>query len=707
MGRVKKKGRNAGSFDAWSDRYINRELSWLEFNRRVLAEAQNADNPLLERLKFLAIFESNLDEFYMVRVSGLIEQFEGGFTDLTPDGLSPSDQLDLIYERALPMRSQAGVNLTDELLPQLEANGITLRRFQDLAPKQRGEMEEFFMREVFPVCTPLLLHPTPTVPFISNRSLNLAVELAEPAGGEVRLARVKIPSILSRVVRLYPRKNEFVLLEDVVINNLHHLFPGVEVKGAHLFRVIRDADVEIRELEAADLLSRIEETLKRRRFGAPVRMDLQPTMPAHVRSLLSKLLELDHTDIFEVEGHLGLEFLWDLSKVDRVTLKFPLHQAFQPEAVAESKNLFEAIRRDDFLLHHPYDSFRPVETFISAAAHDPKVIGIKQTLYRVGSESPVVESLLRAAEANKQVAVMVELKARFDESNNLVWARALERAGVHVSYGFSDLKTHCKLCLIVRREVDGLRTYAHIGTGNYNPVTARLYTDFGLFTDDPDITQDIAELFNFLTGFSRQANYRKLLVAPLNLREGILERIERERQLHLKKGGGRIIFKLNALVDPEVIDALYLASQAGVQIDLIVRGICCLRPGLAGLSENIRVLSIVGRFLEHSRAYYFHNGGSPEAYIGSADVMRRNLDRRIEVLTPVERPQIIEGLLTQVLEICLQDTEKAWVMKPDGMYIRRVAAKGEKSFNAQEWLMKHPMGRLFFEPNNPTAPTHP
>lgn len=691
MGRIKPK-RTSKIDSGFADRYVNRELSWLEFNRRVLAEAANPANPLLERAKFLSIFESNLDEFYMVRVSGLIEQVEGGYAELTPDGLSPREQLQLIYECALPMRRDAGDLLVHELLPQLEQAGIAIRKFGDLTNRQRDDLQDYFRRDVFPICTPLILHPNPSVPFISNRSLNLAVILKE-GPSQFRLARVKIPTILPRLIPIQNRRTEFVLLEDLVANNLPYLFPGVEIENSHLFRIIRDADVEIRALEAADLVATIEATLQKRRFGDPVRIDLQPNMPEDVHRLLLRILELDPTDEFSLQGHLGLEFLYELTKIDRGTLKYPVFQPYLNEAHGNSKALFDSIRKSDIFLHQPFDSFAPVEVFVKSAVEDPAVIGIKQTLYRVGSESPIVESLLEAAEDGKQVAVMVELKARFDESNNLIWSKALERAGAHVSYGFHELKTHAKLCLIVRRESNGLRTYAHVGTGNYNPATGRHYTDFGLFTDDSDITQDIAELFNFLTGFSKQSTYRKLLVAPLNLREGIIDRIDREKSIHQKKGGGRIIFKLNSLVDPETIDSLYEASQAGVSIDLIVRGICCLRPGVKGLSENIRVTSIVGRFLEHSRGYYFGNGGSPELYIGSADLMRRNLDRRIEVLAPVERASIVKTVHDEVLSVCLKDNMRAWNLLPDGRYERKSPGKGEAPFESQTYLVQNPTSR--------------
>ncbi len=672
-------------------RYINRELSWLNFNRRVYEMAASERMPLLERLKFLAIFESNLDEFYMVRVSGLIEQYESGLMEITPDGLTPSEQLTLIAANAGPMRREAGRLLHGTLLPALEQEGVALRKVSELTPRQKSELQRTFHRELFPLCTPLLLHPTPSFPFISNRSLNLVVELKDDSV-DLRLARIKVPTVIPRFLPIAGLKNEFVLLEEVLIENLQSFFPGVEVLGASLFRVIRDADVEIRELEAADLIANIEETLRLRRFGDPVLLEVADEMPLRIRKHLLKSLRLDEDDLFVVEGLLGMEALFELAKLDKPSLRYKPHLPHLPESLGHTESLFETIRSGDVLVHHPYDSFRPVETFVEAAVLDPKVIGIKQTLYRVGSESRIVESLLEAAREQKQVAVMVELKARFDESNNLVWARALERAGVHVTYGFPERKTHCKLCMIVRQETKGLRIYAHIGTGNYNPATARMYTDLGLFTDDPEITQDISELFNYLTGFNRQSEYRKLLVAPINLREGILERIEREVRSHRAQGGGRIVFKLNALVDPEVIEALYEASEAGVEIDLLIRGVCCLRPGVPGMSSRIRVRSVLGRFLEHSRIYFFGNGDRPEALIGSADLMRRNLDRRIEVLVPVEQPHLIEHLRDVILAAYLREDLRAWSLGPDGEY-----AFGEGQTDVQSFFMANPSSKLLID----------
>lgn len=678
---------------AHETRYLNRELSWLQFNDRVLAEAENKNNPLLERLKFLAIFDSNLDEFYMVRVSGLIEQFESGVLETSPDGLTPNEQLRAISATATPLRKKAGELFQKHLHPALKEAGIAIRNYQELGDKHKVWLEEYFCREVFPLCTPLMLHPASSIPFISNRSLNLAVELADSP--ENRLARVKVPTVIPRLVKLPGRKLEYVLLEEVIAENLAMLFPGVEILGAHVFRVVRDADIEIRELEAADLITNIEETIRLRRFGDPVLLQCAATMPDHVRNWLERMLELDDEDVMELPGLMGLEVLAELLSLDKPTLRYPPHLPHAPELLGKSETLFEAVRTRDVLIHHPFDSFRAVEEFVASASNDPNVIGIKQTLYRVGALSPIVDSLLAAAEKGKQVAAVVELKARFDESNNLLWAKTLEREGVHVNYGFPELKVHCKLCLVVRKEADGLKMYAHIGTGNYNPVTARQYTDLGLFTVDPDITQDVLELFNYLTGFSKQSKYRCLLVSPVNLREGLLARIKRETDFALKGKKSRIIFKVNSLVDPEVIDALYAASQAGVKVDLIVRGICCLRPKFKGLSDNIHVISIIGRFLEHSRVYYFENGGSSDVLIGSADVMRRNLDRRIEVLAPVTSKKLRKSLRDGLLEICLQDTFGAWELLQDGRYVKRKPSGDKKPFSSQAYFMQHPHTREF------------
>ncbi|MCW5890301.1 MAG: polyphosphate kinase 1 [bacterium] len=680
--------RVARATEAPAPRYLNRELSWLEFNRRVLAEAESTKNPPLERCRFLSIFESNLDEFYMVRVSGLIEQVEGGVVEPSPDGLSPEEQLARIAALVPPMRHAASQVWTTELRPALAEHGVEVLPWAELTARRQSELRRWFEREVFPVCTPLVLDPAPSVPFISNRSLNLGV-LVDDGGERPKLARVKIPTVLPRLVRVGRRGHVFVLLEDVVRRHLDHLFPDVPIVAAARFRVVRDADVEIRELEAGDLVDMIEETIRRRRFGEPVRLDVGEETTADVRDRLTALLELDAEDVNRIEGLLGLDVLGELADLSIPAARWPTHKAHAADAICRAEALFATVRRGDVLVHHPFDSFRSVEAMVEAAAADPAVIGIKQTLYRVGAKSPIVEALLEAAEEGKQVAVMVELKARFDESNNLEWARALERAGAHVTYGFPELKTHAKLCLVVRREAGGIRTYAHVGTGNYNPSTARLYTDIGLFTCDPDVTQDILELFNFLTGVSRQREYRRLLVAPVNLREGLLERLERERA-HAETGRpARVVLKLNSLTDPELIDALYETAAAGAETDLVVRGICCLRPGIPGFSERIRVRSIVGRFLEHSRIYWFENGGTPEALIGSADVMGRNLDRRVETLVPITHPSLLRHIREGILQPYLDDSSNAWAMAADGTYRRCEPARGATPFSAQEWLIAH------------------
>jgi polyphosphate kinase len=674
-----------------SDRYLNREYSWLQFNNRVLEEAASPSNPPLERLKFLAIFESNLDEFYMVRVSGLIEQQTSGIFELSPDGMSPAEQLSLIAKAVQPLRRRAGEIWEKDLRPLLSEHGVLVSKYEELTERQRQALNRRYDEEIFPLCTPLLLDPAPSVPFISNRSLNLAVVLQDESGGQ-KLARVKVPSIVPRAVRIHRKRNHFILCEDLIRNNLQDLFPGVPILGAYVFRVIRDADIEIRELEAEDLIETIEKTIKLRRFGDPVLLEVSSEMPEEVKNTLMRLLELDPPDVMTVDGVLGLDVFWELSELDGANLRYSTYQPHLAEQLTGSKNIFATVAQTDVLVHQPFDSFRSVEQFVHAAAKDPDVIGIKQTLYRVGSESPIVESLLSAAEQGKQVAVMVELKARFDESNNLVWARALERAGAHVSYGFPDLKTHAKLCLIVRKEAAGIRSYAHIGTGNYNPTTARMYTDLGLFTSDHEVTQDIAELFNYLTGFSRQRDYRKILVAPINMREGILKLIQREITHFSRTGAGRIILKLNSLVDPEMIDALYAAGQTGMHIDLIVRGICTLKPGLPDVSKNIRVLSLVGRFLEHSRILYFENGGNPEVLIGSADLMRRNLHRRIEVLVPVTRPELVTHIRDEILESYLRDNVNTWEMSEDGSYKRR--STGGEAFSAHKRFMDAPTSKM-------------
>jgi polyphosphate kinase len=660
--------------------YINRELSLLDFQERVLDEALDERNRPLERLKFLSIVNANLDEFFMVRVSGIREQVKSGVSERSPDGMTPSEEMAAIRERVIPLLERQAAFFRDQLQPLLGARGVVVANYGDLAPTQQKALREYFDRMVFPVCTPLAVDPGHPFPHISNLSLNLAVELQDPDGRR-HFARVKVPNVLPRLVPLPSndgqdgrgRPTVYVWLEQLLTANLGALFPQMQLLGIYPFRVIRDADLEIQELEAADLLESVERSLSRRRFGSAVALFLNPApaMPDHLRVLLTENLELDESDIYSIDGPLGLSDLFELYKLDRPDLKDAPFVPRIPPALRNEPDIFRAIQQGDILLHHPFDSFAPVVDFIRAAARDPNVLAIKQTLYRVGRDSPIVGALLEAAEAGKQVAVLVELKARFDEENNIEWARALEQAGVHVTYGLIGLKTHCKVALVVRKEGDGIRRYVHLGTGNYNPTTARLYTDKGLLTCRPDFGADASDLFNYLTGYSRQTAYRKLLVAPIALRSGLLVRIEREIKRQRKQGDGRLIFKMNSLVDPAFIEALYRASQAGVQVDLIVRGVCCLRPGVPGVSENIRVLSIVGRFLEHTRLYYFRNGGQEELLMGSADLMPRNLDHRVETLFPIEDEAIRAHILNDVLEAYLRDTAKARVLGSDGRYTRR------------------------------------
>ena len=676
-----------------SQRYINRELSWLSFNARVLHEAARRENPLLERLKFLAIFESNLDEFFMVRVSGLVEQVEQGIEEVTPDGLTPQEQLALVRQGAAELRAKAAKLWTGRLEPQTARRGLRLAKFENLPSDVKARLSRQFREEVFPVCTPVPMESGQGFPFISNRSLNMAVELRE--GSETRLARIKVPTVVPRLIRA-GGKGDFVLLEDLIGAHLDVFFPGLDIVGWTLFRVIRDADVEIRELEAADLIGMVEESLRKRRFGDPVLVECQSAMPARVRKALLDGLELEPSGLMEADGLLGYDVFWEASglRLTRGQARYRAHQPVHHPRLQKAPELFAAIREQDILLHHPFDSFDAVETFVQAVANDPATLGIKQTLYRVGTDSKIVEALLKAAEEGRQVAAMVELKARFDESNNLVWSRALERAGVHVTYGFREMKTHAKLSLIVRKEPEGIRTYAHIGTGNYNPKTARLYTDLCLFTDDAEICRDILELFNVLTGLSKQREFRKLLVAPFQLRDRLIELIDEEANNAREGRPAAIIFKANSLVDPEIMDALYGASEAGVEIDLIIRGICCLRPGVKGLSSRIRVRSIIGRFLEHPRIYWFSGAGKPVCYIGSADMMRRNLDRRIETLAPIEDPRLLTHVRDVILDANLRDTGGAWRMTRTGSYRRVARPKGQPPFVSQEYLMKHPASGL-------------
>lgn len=674
--------------------YINRELSQIEFNRRVLNECYDLHHPLLERVKFLAIFSSNMDEFFMVRVSGLKQQVMLGVTDRPADGLTPREQLVAIHRSVTRLFAEAREFWQAQLLPQLTEAGIHVLNYPELKPRQRKKLSDYFEREIFPVLTPLAFDPSHPFPHISNLSLNLAVIIRDPETADTSFARLKIPTTLPRLVPLNPLDpdellpravQKFVWVEQVITDNLSRLFPGMEIVAAYPFRVTRNTDMEIQEEEADDLLLTMEESLAKRHFGSAVRLELDETTPEDIREILISNLQMGAYDVYMASGPLGLSNLWELHRLDRPELKDPVFQPGLPNALRSTDNIFTVLQRQDVLLHHPYDSFMPVVKFIEAAAEDPDVLTIKQTLYRVGNNSPIVHALMRARENGKQVAVLVELKARFDEESNIEWARALENSGVHVVYGLIGLKTHCKVCLVVRRERDGLRRYVHLSSGNYNTGTARMYTDLGFMTRLEEIGADASELFNFLTGYSKQSEYRKFLVAPVNLRRYLLGFIERE----IKHGSqGRILIKANSLVDAETIRALYRASRAGVKVDLIIRGLCCLRPGLEGVSENIQVISIVGRFLEHSRIYYFHNLGDPALYMGSADMMPRNLDRRVEVLFPIEDPTLRREVL-EVLNTCLKDTEKGHLLQSDGRYIPRntLLTEGEIPFSSQLYFL--------------------
>ena len=677
--------------------YFNRELSWLEFNRRVLEEAQSQKNPLLERVKFLSIFSSNLDEFFMIRVSGLRRQLQTGVLNPPPDGMSPGEQLAAIHETLTPMLEESARLWRDELMPALAGHDIHLLSYSQLKNKQRKLLRRHFRHEIFPALTPLAFDPSHPFPHISNLSINLAVVVRHPELGE-RFARLKVPQIFPRLLRIPKEEaadaygdlglqvagsSSFVWLEEVVAANLDLLFPGLEVIDSYAFRVTRDADFEIEEDEASDLLEAMEEVVGQRHFGFAVRLEVDSDCPDAIREILVRNLGMAPYQAFAMEGPIGKSDVMEVAKLDLPELKDPPFLPYTPPRLTVPDNLFAEIRRHDQLVYHPYDSFQPVVDFIRVAATDPKVLTIKQTLYRVGPDSPVVTALMEARENGKQVAVLVELKARFDETNNIVWARALERAGVHVVYGVLGLKTHAKMSLVVRREKRGIKRYVHLGTGNYNPVTARMYTDVGFFTCDSNITADVSDLFNGLTGYSRKNSYRKILVAPRSMRDELLGRITREIRKHQESGGGHIIFKVNSLVDKACIQALYNASQAGVKVDLQIRGICCLRPGVAGVSENIDVTSLVGRFLEHTRIFYFRNGGEEEILAGSADIMPRNLDGRVEVLFPMDTPEILRSVRDDILFAHLKDTVNCRRLMSDGRFEKVLPEEGQKPLNTQ------------------------
>ena len=670
--------------------YLNRELSWLDFNERVLALAAAADQPLLERCKFLAISSSNLDEFFMVRVAAIQEAAAVGRPPSTPDLMSREQVLQGIAERVRVFIDEQQRIWRDEVQPALAAEGVIVEHLDHLPPADRADAGHGFERQVFPALTPLAVGPGLPFPYISGLSLNLGVLVRDPETGEQRFARVKVPPGLQR---LFPAGERMVPLEQLMQNHVERLFPGMEIAEQVLFRVTRDADFDISE-DADDLLGAVEDQLRQRRFGHVVRLEVQAGAPDAVLAELTSALRVDERDIYTVGGLLDLTCLWSLVKLDRPNLQ---DKGWRPSVpwrlrVAEGDeplDIFAAIRSADLLVHHPYDDFTAsVERFVVQAVDDPDVLAIKQTVYRTSGDSPIVPGLIRAAERGVQTVCLVEVKARFDEERNIRWARALERAGVHVVYGIPGLKTHAKLCLVVRREGDRVRRYCHIGTGNYNPSTAKLYTDLGLFTCEESITQDVSNLFNHLTGFARPPRYERLLVAPMHLRDGLIAEIDRVTDAHRAGVEGRIVMKMNALVDGPIIEALYRASQAGVPIHLLIRSICGLRPGLPGISETIRVTSIVGRFLEHARVFAFVSGDDARVLMGSADMMVRNLDHRVEAVAPVDDPVCRREVL-EALELQVRDTKLAWSLRPDDVWERVMPAEGEEPLNSQRELMRH------------------
>ena len=675
--------------------FINREISWVRFNMRVLEEAKDETHPLLERVKFLAICGSNLDEFFMIRASGLKRQLNKGALEPPPDGMTPLEQLLAVREEVIPLLDEHLKCWQEDILPKLKQNGIIIHRMEDLTMDERGQLREHFEKVIFPTLTPLALDLVHPFPFISNLSINLAVVVLDTNGQE-RYARVKVPNgLFPRLVEFDDdtdksgKGDHFVFLEDLVASNLDLLFPGMKVETSYVFRITRDADIEIELDEAEDLLTAVEEGVENRRVGAPSRLEVDSTMPVHLKDLFASKLGLPPYLVYQTPPPLGFVDLWQLWSLPRQDLKDIPFLPYVPPALQNEKKLFSSIREKDYALYHPYDSFVPIVNLLKEAAVDPEVLAIKITLYRVDRHSPIIEALMEARDNDKAVAATVELKARFDEENNIEWARALETKGVHVVYGLADLKVHAKLCLIVRKEKSGIVRYSHISSGNYNTNTARVYADIGYLTADPEIGSDVSDLFNSLTGYSQKEDYRKLLVSPVSMRREIIRRIDREIERHEDKGDGYIGWKLNALVDKEIIQALYRASMAGVKIDLNVRGQCCLRPGIKGVSDNIKVISILGRFLEHARIYYFRNGGDEEVLLGSSDMMPRNLQKRVEVLFPVRDKKMRNAIVKDILDVHLADNVKARALSSDGSYHRVLPKKGEKKISSQLWMIKH------------------
>jgi polyphosphate kinase len=682
--------------------FFNRDLSWVEFNRRVLEEALDPELSLLEKVKFVSIFHTNLDEFYMIRIAGIKEQIAANILEPSIDGMTPISQLQKIEKTLQPMLKRVMDLWLNEIVPELKKNNIEICSVDSLSENERNTLTEYFKKEIYPILTPLAFDPGRPFPYISNLSLSLAI-LVKNQKGENHFARVKVPNILPRLMQIdriiYPDKKiqtnghfsaKFIWLGDLIKANLNLLFPEMEVVESHRFRITRDTDIELQEDEADDLLRVIEENIRARRFGSVVRLEVESKMPDFMLDTLMENLQITKDDVHVFEGPLGLSDVISLYDLPLHQLKDkPFYPAI-PKEFEDEEDYFSVISQQDILLHHPYYSFIPVVEFIKQAARDPNVLAIKQTLYRVGSDSPIIRYLIEAAERGKQIAVLVELKARFDEENNIFWAREMEKVGIHVVYGLVGLKTHAKMTMVVRRESDGVKRYVHLSSGNYNTATAKIYTDLALFTMDNDICTDVSDLFNYLTGYSKQTNFKKLIVAPISMREQIISKIRREIE-NVKNGGkGQLIFKMNALVDPAVICALYDASEYGVKIDLIIRGICCLVPGVDNLSKNIKVTSIVGRFLEHSRIYYFYNNGDEEIFLSSADMMQRNLDRRVEIAFPITNETLKEELKETVIKHCLDDNTKARILNSDMTY--HFCKNGEDDDvkgDCQQWLMEH------------------
>lgn len=697
------------------DRFFDRELSWLKFNKRVLELAQDETIPIIERASFAAIFASNLDEFFMVRVAGLKRRIDTGIAVTSASGLSPRQQMRAISEQAHRLQDEHAHYVVDTILPELAKQNIQLLGWDKLTIAEQERLSRYFRQQVFPVLTPLAVHPAHPFPYISGGSINLAVLVENPTSGKSHFARVKIPDNLDRLVPVDDMTEDeaedvrygFITMENLIIAHLETLFPGMIIKEARSFRVTRNEDIEVEEDDAENLLNAIEKELLRRRFGPPIRLEISDETSPFLSQLLADQMGVTPDEVYRLPAPLDATVLFELGGIDRPDLKFPPFVPTTNRQIAEvessrAQDIFAAIRERDILLHHPYDSFSTsVQAFLAQAAADPKVLAIKQTLYRTSSNSPIIDALIDAAQAGKQVLALVELKARFDEDANIAWARKLERAGVHVVYGIVGLKTHCKLSLVVRQEADGLTRYCHVGTGNYNPKTARQYTDLGLLTCDPVVGQDMTKLFNQLSGYAPKSSFHRLLVAPRTVRSGLIQRIRREEEAARAGKEAWIKIKVNSIVDEKTIDALYRASQAGVKIDIVERGICSLKPGVPGLSDNIRVRSILGRFLEHSRIYAFANSdgpqigegpvSGPEVWIGSADLMHRNLDRRVEALVRITAPEQVQELIDYV-DLQMADTTSSWHMQPDGTYVRHSKdAEGKPLLDCQEYLIKKHM----------------